>query len=209
MGILQNMKIVPWLSMLLLALTFGSEAKAQDLSILRSAPDSLHAALEDDLNQVIDLSGVDMRLLHAAVWIAANETRAKKKAAALKFEESLYGAAKAHACHMAEQGWFNHTDKKNEGFKTLEDRTRMYGFDGQRISENIAKTWVDPEEPETYRAFGRRLIDQWLGSPSHKEILLEKELVWSGIGLCFEPEMDKYGYYYVLAVQTFGTKWDD
>jgi hypothetical protein len=209
MAILQNMKKVLAISLLWVLSSLMNVSMGQDLSVLEYSPDSILIILGDELNQEIDLRAVDMRLLHASVWLAMNEARAKKKALPLKFDESLYNSAKAHACHMAEQGWFSHTDKKNKGHRTMEERITLYGFEGMRISENLAKTWVDPEEPETYREFGRRLIEQWMSSAPHKEIMLEKELVWSGLGLCFEPEMDKYGYYYILAVQTFGTKWDD
>lgn len=184
-------------------------AQVADQSIYHLTADEFEEEYAELLDAQIDPQGIDMHLLQGAAWLAANNSRIRVKAPWLKFDELLFQAAKSHACNMAEHGFFSHTDRKNKDAKTLEDRMGKVGFEGSRFSENIAKIYLDPYEPGTYREFGQRLINEWLGSPGHKQILLDKELLRGGLGLCFEAQPDKYGYYYVLAVQNFGRHWEE
>ncbi len=177
--------------------------------MLAMSSDSIEMIYGDDLDQKIDPKGVDLALIHISVWQAANEARRKKGADDLVYNEPLYLASMDHACHMAYQNFFSHTDKKNKGYKTLMDRVDNRGFNGQRVSENIAKNYIDVQSPGTYREFGDDLIKLWLNSPGHKAILLDKELELSGIAICFEKDVAKGGYQYYLAVQDFGVAWED
>lgn len=188
------------------AISFGQYA---DPGIYTIDENEIEREYGERLDSEIDPQSIDMHLLQGAAWLAANKARKKAKAPFLSFESLLFQAAKSHACNMAEDGFFSHTDKKNKQSRTLEDRMELVGFEGSRFSENIAKIYIDPYEPGTYRDFGQRLINEWLGSYGHKQILLDKDLTRAGLALCFEAKPDKYGYYYVLAVHNFGRLWED
>ena len=96
-----------------------------------------------------------------------NAARAAHGVPALRVDASLASAARAHSAAMLRGGFFEH--------RNFAARIRRHGGRGRTLGENIA--WGNGP-------FGtaRGIVNQWLASPPHRQILLGRAFRRVGVG---------------------------
>jgi len=99
----------------------------------------------------------------------------------------LNAIAADYACHMRDSGYFGHTDP-HDG-RGLAERIEATDYPFDSIGENLAAgIWTAPE-----------IIDAWLASPAHRDVLLDPEFTSVGIAVRFGGD---YGIYCVLIMSS-------
>ncbi|WP_095153668.1 CAP domain-containing protein [Pseudomonas sp. Irchel 3E13] len=106
----------------------------------------------------------------------------------LAWNTTLAGVAQSHSRAMANQNFFDHIDRDG---RTPGDRAELAGYNGQRISENIAAGLDSP----------RKVLDGWLASPGHCANLMNPALRELGAAYATDPKSDAGIYWTAL----FGT----
>ena len=104
----------------------------------------------------------------------------------------LSTVARAHSTEMASHGYFAHDSSRG---RTAEQRLMDAGIVAVRSGENLSRSTTSDAAP---------IVKSWLGSPSHRAILLDPSFDAIGIGVA----ADDVGLFYVTAdyVQTFSRK---
>jgi uncharacterized protein YkwD len=110
--------------------------------------------------------------LRRAVRCIVKEERAAGGLRPLRSQAALRKAARGHARDMVERGYFAH---EHEG-STLRSRLRDAGWDGHSAGETLAWGCGSLGVP-------RAIVDGWLGSPAHRDILLGRRYRRVGVGL--------------------------
>ena len=113
----------------------------------------------------------------------ANRERRERGLKTLKHDPALDAAARYHARHMLEKGFFDHVDPAGNG-----PADRVKRFAKRRyviVGENIAAGY------ETARATCR----DWMKSPGHRENILRQSFTRIGGG--YASGDSEYGRYYV------------
>jgi uncharacterized protein YkwD len=110
--------------------------------------------------------------LRRAVRCIVNEERVAHGLRPLRSQAALRKAARGHARDMVKRGYFAH---EREG-STLRSRLRDAGWDGRSAGETLAWGCGSLGVP-------RAIVDGWLGSPAHRDILLGRSYRRAGIGL--------------------------
>jgi uncharacterized protein YkwD len=138
---------------------------------LADAKDKSDFKLSEDEQAIVDLT---------------NKARADKKLPALKPNEALCKAARAHSANMARQQKMEHVlDDKNPS-----DRVKAAGYRSSFVGENIAagNGW-SPEQ----------VFQVWMDSEPHKKNILTKEYKEIGVGIARDNQNKLY------YTQVFGT----
>jgi uncharacterized protein YkwD len=110
--------------------------------------------------------------LRRAVRCIVNEERTRRGLRPVRAQRSLGEAARGHARDMVRRGYFAH---EREG-STLRSRLDDAGWDGHNAGETLAYGCGSVGVP-------RAIVDGWLGSDGHREILLSRRYRRAGIGL--------------------------
>jgi uncharacterized protein YkwD len=110
--------------------------------------------------------------LRHAVRCIVHQERAAAGRAPLRSQHELHVAARDHARDMVKRGYFAH---EREG-STLRSRLRDAGWDGHAAGETLAWGCASLCVP-------RAIVDGWLGSPAHRDILLSRRYKRVGVGL--------------------------
>lgn len=103
-----------------------------------------------------------------------NEERRARGRRPLVWDGELTRLARGHSGNMAQQRFFNHTDRNG---LDLAGRAAVQGLRGWRmLAENIAynQGFDDPE------AFA---VERWMISPKHRENILNGEFTHAGLGV--------------------------
>jgi uncharacterized protein YkwD len=112
----------------------------------------------------------------AAMVCEINAARVEAGRAPLRTRPSLAEAARAHSSDMIERSYFAHDSPEGEG---PADRARRAGYmrhaDSWRIGEVLL--WSRGEPLTAARA-----VEMWLGSPSHRRVLLSSRYRDVGAG---------------------------
>jgi uncharacterized protein YkwD len=99
----------------------------------------------------------------------------------LKWDEDLARAARFHAAHMANHGYFDHDTWGKSG--QLECFKRISRFTKKGSSENIARGQRTP----------KAVVDSWMKSPGHRANILRKETKTLGVGVCGTYWVQNFG----------------
>jgi uncharacterized protein YkwD len=110
--------------------------------------------------------------LRRAVRCIVNEERAQRGLRPVRSGAALGEAARGHARDMVRRGYFAH----ERGGSTLRSRLREAGWNGDAAGETLAYGCGSLGVP-------RAIVDAWLGSPGHRDILLSRRYRRAGIGL--------------------------
>jgi uncharacterized protein YkwD len=112
--------------------------------------------------------------LGRSIVVEINAVRASRGLRRLTVSRPLAMAAERHSRDMAHVGYFAHESRDGSPF---DKRVRRYygssGFRSWRAGENLL--WASPEID------AKRAVEMWLGSSSHRRILLTA--AWREIGL--------------------------
>jgi uncharacterized protein YkwD len=138
----------------------------------------LHASAQLE-PEPLKLSDDEQKLLNMA-----NEERKKGDLPLLRPDPVLFKVARAHAANMARQGKMEH---KLDG-KTPFDRIKGAGYRYSVAAENIARGDAPLAD----------VIAGWMKSKSHRENLLERRFVETGLGMAKDEIGDVY-YVHVFA----------
>jgi uncharacterized protein YkwD len=110
--------------------------------------------------------------LRRAVRCIVNEERARRGLRRLRAQRPLGEAARGHARDMVQRGYFAH----ERAGSTLGSRLRDAGWDGHSAGETLAYGCGSLGVP-------RAIVDGWMGSDPHREILLSHRYRRAGIGV--------------------------
>jgi len=102
-------------------------------------------------------------------WV--NDSRRAKGLPALKVSAQLQSAATAHACDMAERGYFSH---EGPGGPSFVRRLKKAGYDFRTANENIA---------ETGSASVANVTGIWQGSSGHWANVIDPGVREIGVGV--------------------------
>jgi hypothetical protein len=103
------------------------------------------------------------------LFSAANAERVQRGLQPLKWDETLYDAARRHAGEMAARESISH---QYAGEADLANRGRLAGAHFSVIAENVAEAWSAPE-----------IHDAWMESPGHRANLLDPRVDSVGISV--------------------------
>lgn len=119
----------------------------------------------------------------AEVLQLINTERVSRGVATLVLSQTLEDQANGYACEMICYDFFAHENPVTG--MTLPDRAREFGYDYQVIGENLAAGQQSPVE----------VVVSWMGSPAHRENILDARFTELGIGI---RSGGSYGLYWVL-----------
>lgn len=110
---------------------------------------------------------------HDELFRLVNKTRVDHGLKPLKINDKLVRAASIHAKNMCNKNKMAH-DLPGTDTPTLKDRLSKAGLAGRRVGENLASGYNTAEQ----------VVKGWLGSPAHKNIMLNKDVTHTGISIC-------------------------
>jgi uncharacterized protein YkwD len=160
----------------------------------------------EEANDLVDPNNYDFDLMNAAVFFAVNKYRASKGIAALKFEPRFRDAASIHSDQMVRHHFFDHINRYDQRIAAPNNRTELCGYKGERIAENLAKSFMDPQRPLSYNQLADMVVKQLAGSYEHNQHMLDPTLDKLGCGLIFENKLTE-GMSYFSLTQDFGRDW--
>ena len=160
----------------------------------------------EEANDILDPMNYDFDLMNAAVFFAVNKYRASKHLDALKFEPRLRDAASIHSSQMVKRNFFDHINHADATISMPNVRIELCGYHGERLSENLARSFIDLNKPMTYVQVADMVVKQLSQSPEHNIHMIDPALDKLGCGLLFENKVTD-GYFYFRLTQDFGRDW--
>lgn len=106
----------------------------------------------------------------ARLLTEVNRQRRRRGLAPLDRDPALAAAAGGHSAAMAERRFFDHCDLDTG--VTAAERAVVAGYDWGAVGEALAAGPGDPAE----------VVEEWLASPGHREIVLGAEFADAGVG---------------------------
>jgi len=98
-------------------------------------------------------------------------------------ETKLTSIAAQYACTMVDERFFGHTEPKTD--QDVTQRVEQGGYSYAVVGENLAAGYWNPQE----------IVEAWLGSDAHREIMLDPAFTQAGVAVRYGGE---YGVYCVL-----------
>ena len=123
-------------------------------------------------------------LLAAKIVTVTNSERSERGMSVVVVHPQLQSAAEAKATEMARRGVFQHTLPNG---MTAWDFMREAGYQHERAGENLAVHFVNEHD----------VVEAWLNSPSHRDILLDADYEHIGIGIARGRWKGHSGYFIV------------
>ena len=154
--------------------------------------------------QAIERGKLDRSLLAAAIFYTTNEQRAKHNLPPLVFYGALAEAAAEHSSAMMHRNFFSHNNPADKKGRTPDERFKQHKIPLGEWGENIAKTPVDEKKGETYLAFAKKLVKQWMNSREHRKNILDPGFKYLGCGVAAAKGKD--GFFYIASTQDFSSK---
>jgi len=133
--------------------------------------------------EVLSAAHVDYPLLHAALFYATNEQRAKHNATQLAYSPALEKAAREHSIDMVAHGFFAHENPNDAAKRTVTMRLALQGIPAGAQAENIARyTARRRSSPYTYLSYARLVVGNWIKSSGHRANILDPSYRSLGCG---------------------------
>lgn len=174
-----------------------------------------HKNYEDHkpFHEEINLEDINYPLLHAAIFFATNEIRAKRKKTVLAFHPKLEKSAQMHSKDMVQYNFFGHVNPHNNAHKTPKDRAQLAGIENPYMAENVAEEFglqyqsgsdvyiIGPGKfstesggeiipPHSYLSLAHRVVESWMNSPPHKKNILREDALQLGCGAWYYKNKD-------------------
>lgn len=155
---------------------FSIDAYAQNLSFTRErlVQPQLKSYADPELKVEYTLEKNALRLI--------NDERAKQGLPALAWNDKLAQVARLHSENMAHYKFFNH--RGLDGLM-VNERADNLNIEWRAIGENIAYN-RGYDDPVGFT------VKRWMGSPSHKENIMDKRWKETGIGVIVTPDSTYY-----------------
>ena len=132
----------------------------------------------------IDTSAAAMRAAEAHALALTNAERTRRGLVKLRLDTRLTELARDRAAYMAESGQFSHTQSNGSDVFDMIDANHITWYAaGEIIAWNTAG-------PLDYSA--EFAVDGWMGSPSHKAIVLSTIYNYVGFGLAIAADGTRY-----------------
>ncbi|GAB4038875.1 hypothetical protein GCM10028809_58380 [Spirosoma gilvum] len=154
----------------------------------------------------MNLDHPDTLLLDLTLFQATNEARRLAGLPAVRYDRSLYHAARSHAESMMRNDYTSHEDLFNLETTTLlkriQKQTNRFGWMAENIGlyqsidtpdwfgvrfnkqaqryEYLANDTKKAYQPYTYASYARYAVQQWLDSPHHRVNLLNPSFTHVG-----------------------------
>jgi len=168
-----------------------------DIDVMDSPSNSASTIASDQLyglpkgNERIMSSSIEFEI---ELLRLINEERKNNQLAAYDWNANLAYASRYHAFDQSTQAYFNHDtyDVKNGNLVKVSDfekRIKQFYNEDKVLSECIAAGGLSPEET----------LKQWMESPSHKAILLDRNSKLAGIGFVTN-DSSPLKTYWVIAI---------
>lgn len=158
------------------------------------------------IDSVIDLNNVDYELINLTVLHYTNEHRYKKNKNKLVYNKTLEKSALLHSSEMKKYNFFDHINRKNRKFRTLENRAKYVNYqDYIELAENLYYGYIDLNNVSTYKDLGKTITKAFIDSRTHNLNLLDKNLKELGLAIVFK-DMSEDGYLYYYFTQSFGAR---
>ena len=139
------------------------------------------------------------RQVDTAALCLINKLRRQKHLRALKNNAQLHKAAERHARDMVANAYFSHESKSG---RDVSDRVRvagyLRGYPGWQIGENLA--WGSG-----VKSSARQIVLAWMGSPGHKQNLMNRKFREAGMAVAPGAPMSVDGTAGTYA-NVFGTR---
>jgi uncharacterized protein YkwD len=119
--------------------------------------------------------------LEAAVVREMNRVRADRALRPLRTERALRSAARSHSRSMLENGFFSHTSADGTDFG---DRIRHYYSSRGWKRWSVGEALLASEGQELDAA---AIVEAWLDSPPHRELVLSPAWHDAGVGVYYAP----------------------
>jgi uncharacterized protein YkwD len=135
----------------------------------------------------VGLSAHSLRAIEHRTFDLINHEREKRGLRPLVWNDDVAEVARLHSRNMAQNNFFSHRGLDGS---MVNDRAEQMGlFNWRAIGENIAfnRGYDQPVE---------FAVEKWLESPSHRENLLNKSWIESGVGVAVSRD----GSYYFTQV---------
>ena len=153
-------------------------------------------------NQVINPESYDLHLLNAAVFYATNKLRKEKGLKELQFSPQLRNAAVIHSSQMIEKNFFDHFNPRTRALHSPDDRMKLCSVQSTAYGENVDLNNITMPSHNTYLQVAETIVKDFLNSPPHKKIMLDKNFTRLGCSAMFEGK-DKNGARYYKATQDY------
>ena len=114
-----------------------------------------------------------IQTLRADLLVEINRTRQTHNLARLQENNALRRAAQRYSCHNANRGVISH--RGSDG-RYPPDRVEDVGYDFVFVGENLAVGFREPAA----------VVEGWMNSPSHRELLLHETPEDIGLGIAAE-----------------------
>ena len=132
----------------------------------------------------IDTSSTAMRAAELHALDLTNAQRTRRGLVKLRLDARLSELARDRAQYMAQSGQFSHTQSNGtDVFDMIDSANITWYAAGEIIAWNTAG-------PLDYSA--EFAVDGWMGSPSHKAIVLSSLYNYVGFGLAIAPDGTRY-----------------
>ncbi|SMY08558.1 CAP domain-containing protein [Flavimaricola marinus] len=125
------------------------------------------SAVSDSAN-IAPLPAAPDNLGHESFGILLNDTRGGFDVLPVTENDLLNEAATLHAQDMVENDYLSHTSLDG---RTVGDRVLEVGYNYSFVAENIAQGFSDQDT----------VVDAWMGSPGHRNNILDPRAVEFGI----------------------------
>lgn len=135
----------------------------------------------------VPTAGIDAERTEQLVAAGANDARTERGLPALAYDADLAAVAETHSERMAAGGFVNHTWPDGT---TVADRYAAAGIDC-RGGENVYFT-PNGALRVSEAALAETVVRAWLGSPGHREALLNEDYSRQGIGVVVSDDGGVY-----------------
>ncbi len=104
----------------------------------------------------------------------------------LEENDALKATARAHSLDMATRNYFSHVNPEGQG--PLERHRKRVTFVQGKIGENIWSSELEPGQDPNLSALARRSVSGWMGSPDHRDLILDQRMTLVGVGAAFTDQ---------------------
>lgn len=153
-----------------------------------------------DIQQQVGEDDLDIHLLNACIFFAANKLRVLHHLPPLLFDRPLLDAAAMHSYQMATHHFFEHENAYEKKLRSPEMRMRYAGIKFRASAENCAKETFDADDEITYIRLAEDIVEGWYNSPGHRSNLMNRELKYMAVAAAIEEIRDEV---YIVVTQDF------
>jgi uncharacterized protein YkwD len=134
-----------------------------------------------DIQQTVTIDSVDIHLLDACLFFAANKLRAMHQLPLLIFSDKLQNAAAMHSYQMSVHHFFAHENTYVNKLKDPELRIRYAGIRSTATAENCWKQSLDADDTISYMRLAEEIIEGWYQSPGHRSNLMSRQVKFMAV----------------------------